>query len=508
MTAKRSIRGEQQPGFLQILSNWLPHQPWCPALPGRRCLNRVGGLRLPAPAGDADPELFLELHIFEIDDPHYDGDEPLLISVPLALRSRPSTLAGKAAFIGKLTVAEDSELWVYDGARDRAFLAAIAEMARRRQGSRNGRSRGDALGGFEQWEPFTADLKRNPTEPTIEDSTRILIQPAGTQEAGDWEKKVVVDFLRRPSVNRNFRLDTLLTLTSAHSKAISRVLGTVTGAWQETLPRGPQDEFEWETGELAIIREAGSAAPSALDIARTALRSGESFGDHAQLLGRTLGNFHADLAGTFGAHPQTAGQLKDSSAEVRRSLQEQWRSVRSEFDEDEAADLQEVIDLMTMQLRDADEPLKLQRIHGDVTAAQIHQMTEDRWAVSEAEGFQEHQLGLSDVASVLMSLANMVMEIASEPSATQDTASSGPAAGAGENNGEDIPEAQEPVNYGQWYEVAAQRFLEGYRASDAATDGVDSVFFRAAMLTASLALFSRWEGRWVFRPSMLLQVES
>lgn len=500
MTAKRIIRGEQQPGFLQILSNWLPHQPWCPALPSRRSLSRVGGLRLPAPTGDSDPELFLELHIFEIDDPDYEGDEPILISVPLALRSRPSTLAGKAAFIGKLTVAEDSELWVYDGARDRAFLAAIIEMARRRQGSRNGRSRGDALGGFEQWQPFTADLKRNPIEPTIEDSTRIHVQPAGTQDAGDWGQKVVVDFLRRPSVARGFRLDTLFTLTAAHSRAISRVLGTVTGAWQETLPRGAQDEFAWDAGELAIIREAGSAAPAALDLARTALRSGESFGDDAHALGLTLGNFHADLAGTFGAHPQTAGQLKESSAEVRRSLQNQWKSVRAEFDEDEAADLQEVIDLMTMQLRDADEPLKLQRIHGDLTAAQIHQMTDDRWTVDEAGGFEEHQLGLSDVTKVLMSLANMVMEVASEPSEAESN---------GENQSADqAPQPQKPVNYGQWYEVAAKRFLEGYRSSDAATDGVDSVFFRAAMLTASLELFSRWEGRWVFRPSMLLQVES
>lgn len=508
MTAKRSIRGEQQPGFLQILSNWLPHQPWCPALPGRRSLTRVGGLRLPAPADEADPELFLELHIFEIDDPHHEGDEPILISVPLALRSRPSTLAGKAAFIGKLTVDEDSELWVYDGARDRAFLAAIIEMARRRQGSRNGRSRGEALGGFEHWEPFTAGLKREPIEPATEDSTRILIQPTGTQDSGDWEKKIVVDFLRRPSVERGLRLETLFTLTAAHCRAVPRVLGTVTGAWQETLPRGGQDESEWDVGDLAIIREAGSEAPSALDLARTALRSGESFGDDAQLLGRTLGDFHADLAGTFGAHPQTAGQLKEASAEIRRSLQDRWKGVRSEFDEDEAADLQEVIDLMTMQLRDADEPLKLQRIHGDVTAGQVHKMADDRWVVTEAGGFAEHQLGLRDVAKVLMSLANMVMEVASEPSGVEPGSENLSAEHAGEDNEDDLSPAQEPVNYGQWYETVARRFLEGYRSSDAATDGVDSVFFRAAMLTASLELFSRWEGRWVFRPSMLLQVES
>lgn len=513
VSQRRSIRGEQQPGFLEVLTNWLPHQPWCPGLTGRRSLARVGGLRLPAPEGDADSQLFLELHVFEVEDAAQSHDQPVLISVPLALRSRPSTLAGKAAFIGKLSSEDGNELWVYDGARDRAFLAAIIEMARRRQGSRNGRSRGEALAGFEHWDPLTVDMRRHPAEPALDYSTRTLVQPAGTEDEADWEKKVAVDILRRPSVQRDLRFETVFRLTAAHSTAVSRVLGTVTGAWQEHVPGQQWQDLDWDTGELVVIRESAAAAPEALSLARTSLRTGKSFASTAQELGHTLGDFHADLAGAFGAHPQATPQLKAMAARAQNALQAQWKAVRHEFDEDEAADLHEVIDLMTMQLRDSDEPLLLQRIHGDVTAAALHRLAQSRWVVSEAGGFAEHELGMQDVITVLMSLANMVMEEASEASvhaegAEPSNGESSAGGGSTEADGTEDVQTQDPVNYGQWYEEVSMRFLQGYRSSDADTSGIDSVFFRAAMLTASLELFSRWEGSWVFRPSMLLQVQN
>ncbi|WP_150461264.1 maltokinase N-terminal cap-like domain-containing protein [Nesterenkonia ebinurensis] len=507
MTTAARIRGEEQPGFIDILINWLSHQQWFPTPRRRRSLTRVGGLRLPTPEGDPDPGLFLELHIFELELPEGSDDSVARISVPVVLRTRPSALAGKSAFIGKLAVEEGEELWVYDGARDRAFLAAILEMARRRQGTRNGRSRGEALAGFEQWEPFTLDLRRQAVESTLPDATRTLVQPAGVAEDGDWDLKVVVDFLRRPAVEPVDLSEALLRLTTAHSTAIPRVLGTVAGAWEERLPGQDWASAEWETGQLVVIREAGAEAPDALSLARSALQAGKTFKKSARALGETLGDFHADLAGSFGSHPQTAEQLKAMAAEAQQQLLGQWKKVREEFDEDEAADLNEVIDLMAMQLRDADESLMLQHIHGQLTAERLHRLNRERWVVSEVGGFAEHVLGFQDVISTLMSLANMVMEVASEtPEIIQDSERA-----VGEESSEvteDNPSAPDPVNFGQWYEELSSLFLEGYRSSDAESSGVDSVFFRAAMLTEALELFSRWQGQWVFRPSMLLQAEN
>lgn len=510
MTQRSRIRGEEQPGFLDILANWLPHQSWFPAPRGRRGLTRIGGLRLPTPEGDADSQLFLELHLFEVANTETPGGLPTAISVPIALRSRPSALAGKAAFIGKLAAQDGNEWWVYDGARDRAFLAAVLEMARRQQGSRNGRSRGHAYAEFAERDVFTLDLRRQPAEPILPHSTRTLVQPSDADEQ-DWQQKVTLDFPRRPAARRGLLLETVHTLTAAHSTAVSRVLGMVTGAWEERPPGGDWSSAEWVTGDLVVIREAGAEAPEALTLAREALKAGNSFAEVARHLGELLGNFHADLAGSFGAYPQTADQLKSSAADAQQELLDQWRTVRQEFDEDEAADLNEVIDLMSMQLRDADEPLTLQRIHGGLSLSQFHQLGDGNWVVSEAGGFVEHAAGFRDVTTTLMSLANTVMEVASETPTPKDPKSD---ASSNQSDREDAQrderseETPKPVNFGQWYEEFSAEFLKGYRGSDADSRAVDSVFFRAAMLTEALGLFSRWEGRWVFRPSMLLQAEN
>lgn len=504
------IRGEEQPGFVEVLSNWLPQQPWFPAPRGRRRLTRVGGLRLPTPAGDADAGLFLELHIFDVEQSGGDESEaPVRISVPLTLRSRPSALAGKSAFIGKLTTHGEDELWVYDGARDRAFLAAWIEMARRRQGSRNGRSRGDALAGFSEWEPFNLQMRRQSADSPVPHATRTLITPESVSE-DDWQNKVAVDIIRRPVEDTDDALDAVTTLTTAHSVVVPRVLGTITGAWEDREYSSPE-LTEWQSGLLGVIREAGAEAPDAHHTAASALAAGENFSASAKRLGHTLGTFHADLAGSFGAYPQTPEQLKAMAAGAQRALAQQWAQVREEFDEDEAADLNEVIDLMTLQLREADEPLRLQTIHGGLGLEHIHLLGEERWVIAETGGLLQHAPGLRDVVTALISGADMVMEVASQaPTAAEDdapAASQAEEVGAEDGGGAKARPAQ-PVNFGRWYEALQAAFLKGYRSSDVDASGVDSVFFRAAMLTEALELFSRWEGRWVFRPSMLLQVES
>lgn len=494
------IRGEEQPGFFEILSNWLPHQPWFRTPRGRLSLTRVGGLRLPTPEGDADSRLFLELHIFEV--AHAEGPER--ISVPIVLRSRPSALAGKSAFIGKLSSPAHGELWVYDGAGDRAFLAAWAEMARREQGSRNGRSRGQAFAEFEKSEALTIGLRRAGAEPPRDGVSRTLVTREGAADDWDWGQRLAVDLVRRPHGEQDELLDALITLSEAHSDVIPKVLGTITGAWEQK--DDDEDPGYWVSGVLGVIREAGLGAPDAAGIVREALQQGKDFRSAGKVLGRTVGTFHADLAGSFGAYPQSQDQLRSTAGSARAALGQQWEQVREEFDEDEAADLNEVIDLMRMQLRDADEPLMLQRIHGDLDLQRLHRTGDGTWLVREPDEALPHALGLRDVVTVLISAADAVMQVAAETpellraAAEQEEAESEEAKPA---------ESQaEPVNFGRWYEEFSQAFLEGYRSSDADSAGVDSVFFRAAMLTEALDLFGRWKGQWVFRPSMLLQVDN
>ncbi|MDS2171079.1 hypothetical protein Q7C18_00005 [Nesterenkonia sp. CL21] len=488
------VRGEEQPGFLEVMENWLVHQPWFPARRGRRVFTRVGGLRLPTPAGDADPELFLEVHVFDVDhvasrrERHRDQ-----VAVPVAVRSRPSALAGKNAFIGRLARADGAEVWLYDGARDRAFLAAWLEMARRRQGSRNGRSRGEAMAGFDQWSPFTVQLRRTASESKLRPVTRTMVTPEGLSDDAGLSQRAVVEFQRRPRSVRDIELETAMTLTESDSSSIAKVLGVVSCSWEDrTAALAEGVEEAWATGDLAIIREAIGQAPDGRTLARKAMAEGKTFKRLARRMGRALGDFHADLATAFGGHPQSREQLKVMADQARTDLRAHWEQVREEFDDDERTDMAEVVDLMLSELREVDEPLQVQRIHGALGLAHTHlaDPESERWIFNEDGGMADQALPLRDVVTMLMSFANVVMEAASEGHQGKK------------------PAEVDAVNFGQWYEDVSEVFLEGYRQSEADTTGVDSVFFRAAMLSEAMDLFSRWQGQWVFRPSMLLQAES
>jgi len=477
------FRGEEQPGFLELVGTWLSQQSWFQETPNRRAITRVGGLRLPAPVGDADQDLHLELHIFEVG--HAGGQSR--VSVPMAMRSRPSALAGKTALIGRLGT-PDGDVWVYDGTRDRAFLAAWHEMARRQQGSRNGRSRGEAFGDFDTWPPFTAKLQRTPLEGPLVAAVRTAVT---TEEGESGSRETVVDFIRRPQHQRSATLDTVMRLVRTGSTTVARVLGTVTGSWPEET--GLNGEVRWVSGDLGVIREGILGAPDAGALARTALQEASEFTTEAEALGKILGDFHADLAATFGAYPQTSTQLSFMVERAASALQNQWLQVRDDLDESESTDLAEVVDLLKRQLRDADQAMTLQKIHGDMSLARFRSWDEDRgWIIDEEGGMVDHALPMRDVVTVLMSLADLVMETAHAGPDLEDVSGSTP----------------DPVDFGLWYEQVTKSLLQGYRNSAAGGAGIDSVFFHVAMMTEALELFYRWEGRWVFRPSMLLQSET
>ncbi|MGJ9374416.1 maltokinase N-terminal cap-like domain-containing protein [Nesterenkonia sp. CF4.4] len=472
-----SFRGEEQAGFLDLVGTWLSQQSWFQAAPGRRVISRVGGLRLPAPEGDPDQRVRLELHIFHVD--HAGGQAR--VAVPMALRSRPSALAGKTAFIGRLRAAE-GDLWVYDGAHDRAFLAAWHEMARRQQGSRNGRSRGEAFADFATWPAFTSKLHRTPLTPPMPAATRTAV----TVDGGDGEtRKTVVDFFREPVPQRSAAIDTVLRLAQTGRGTVSRVLGVITGSWPETNPT--TGERNWVSGDLGIIRDSSLGGASASTLARTALHQGSDFLVEAGQLGRTLGDFHADLAGTFGAYPQTSPQLETMIDESAAALDDQWTQVRENLGESVPSDLPDTVDHLNSQLRKTDQAMGLQTIHGALNLQRI--LTHERdggWIVDEDGGMSDSALPMRDMVSLLISLAEVVMEAS--------------------RNGA-LPQCAEGdasvFDPGLWYEHVSAAVLEGYRHSDAEQAGLDTAVFRSAMLTEALALLQRSEGHWVFRPSLL-----
>lgn len=405
------LRGEELPGFPDVLQTWLPHQPWFLTPSGRWKLVRTGGIRLPTPEGDADPHLFLELHVFDVRGA--EGEEQR-ISVPLALRSRPSALAGKNAFVGRVTHEELGEVWLYDGARDRAFLAAWLEMVRREQGSRNGRSRGESHGGFSQREPYTVRLRRSCQD--TDRITRTLITPEGTPEA-DWGSRVVIDFLRRPESGSPEEYPLLEALAAAKARRVPRLLGVVWGSWEPgeddaggmaaDASAAEGQEIVWEYGDLALIREGTLAAPNAESLAAEAAAAGEDFTEEAHGIGHALGDAHADFAAAFGAHPQTAFHAEAASEEALAALGEAWDAAResAELAEPEREGLDSRIVPLRSDLEAAGEPLMLHTVHGRLGLHSFRRPSKgEPWMVDESGGAREHALPLIDAAAMVASL--------------------------------------------------------------------------------------------------------
>jgi len=113
-------RTTMTPSKLELLSRWLPEQPWyldtgsCPALA------KAGGFRLDDPLGQVGIKV-----MFVADD---SGADHVVYHQPLSYRGGPL----KAAEAGLIGTAEHGILgrrWVYDGAHDPAVVAQLLALA-------------------------------------------------------------------------------------------------------------------------------------------------------------------------------------------------------------------------------------------------------------------------------------------------------------------------------------------------------------------------------------------
>jgi hypothetical protein len=107
------------PGKLDLLSAWLPAQPWYRGW--APSLAKCGGFRLDDPAGQVGIEFMFVTDV--------SGDIPVTYHVPLTYRGAPLDGAVQA-LIGTAEHGVLGTRWIYDGTRDPVLTGQLLELLR------------------------------------------------------------------------------------------------------------------------------------------------------------------------------------------------------------------------------------------------------------------------------------------------------------------------------------------------------------------------------------------
>ena len=108
------------PGKLELLTEWLPRQPWYRDAGAPPQLGRAGGFRLDDPTGEVGIEFMVVTDVA--------GEQETAYLVPMTYRSAPLEGAD-AALIGTTEHGVLGTRWVYDGERDPVAVTQLLAFA-------------------------------------------------------------------------------------------------------------------------------------------------------------------------------------------------------------------------------------------------------------------------------------------------------------------------------------------------------------------------------------------
>jgi Maltokinase N-terminal cap domain len=107
------------PSKLDLLTRWLPAQPWYDGAERQPDLSKSGGFRLDDPSGQVGIEFMIVTDVSE--------HEPSTYQIPLTYRGAP--LEGAAyALVGTSEHGVLGRRWIYDGAHDPVLVAQLVAL--------------------------------------------------------------------------------------------------------------------------------------------------------------------------------------------------------------------------------------------------------------------------------------------------------------------------------------------------------------------------------------------
>ncbi|UZJ34162.1 1,4-alpha-glucan branching protein [Streptomyces endophytica] len=108
-----------KPTKLELLTSWLPTQPWYVGAGGAPELSKAGGFRLDDPDGEVG------LEFMAVTDA--SGDRPVTYHVPLSYRGAPLE-GGERALVGNTEHGVLGRRWIYDGIHDPVMRAQLLAL--------------------------------------------------------------------------------------------------------------------------------------------------------------------------------------------------------------------------------------------------------------------------------------------------------------------------------------------------------------------------------------------
>lgn len=107
------------PSKLDLLTRWLPTQPWYDGTEREPDLSKRGGFRLDDPNGEVGIEFMIVTDV--------SGHEPTTYQIPLTYRGAPLEEAADA-LIGTSEHGVLGRRWIYDGAHDPVLVAQLLAL--------------------------------------------------------------------------------------------------------------------------------------------------------------------------------------------------------------------------------------------------------------------------------------------------------------------------------------------------------------------------------------------
>ena len=197
------------PTKIELLTGWLPSQPWHVASGREPRLRRAGGFRLDDPAGEVGIEFLVVAD--------ESGDDEVFYLVPLTYRG--AAMPGSEE--GLIGLSEHGVLgtrWIYDGVQDLVLVAELLNLVQ-------GLAQPQAQSATDTPDPTVLASQWTQSEPLVAQASIVVDAPgSGTQ--------LVVDAVAPDGGQRSVTMELVRRLETTDDIGSEKTLGSVTAGWR------------------------------------------------------------------------------------------------------------------------------------------------------------------------------------------------------------------------------------------------------------------------------------